>query len=36
MMKEPVVSVSDPQMFKEIMVKEFNSFHDLPVSIFII
>ena len=36
MMKEPMISVSDPQMLKEIMVKEFNNFHDLPVSTFII
>ena len=32
-LKTPTVVVSDPQMLKTILVKEFNSFHDRPVSI---
>ena len=34
-MKEPMIVVSDPQMVKEIMVKEFHSFGDVSISIFI-
>ena len=31
-MKTPAVVVSDLQIIKEIMIKEFSSFHDRPVS----
>lgn len=30
--KKPCLVISDPEMLKEIMVKEFHSFHDRPVS----
>lgn len=31
--KRPSIVISDPEMIKEIYVKEFQSFHDRPVSI---
>ena len=32
-MKDPSIVVADPQILKEVMVKEFSSFHDRPVSL---
>ena len=33
LMKDPTIVVSDPEMVKEITVKEFNNFHDFTVSL---
>ena len=35
LLKTPSVVVSDPEILKVILVKEFEKFHDRPVSIFI-
>jgi len=32
--REPFLVVADPDMIKEILVKEFSKFHDRKVSIF--
>lgn len=34
--KDPCIVVSDPEMIKTIMVKDFEKFHDRPVSLFVL
>lgn len=34
--REPFLMVADPDMIKDILVKEFSKFHDRKVNIFVI